>query len=235
MKTLTTLAVALSAALICGCGPSKEERHLSAENKAKEAQVASLTKQLEESTSELKSVKEQLVAFQRKLDVFEQEKRQREKIPARFRSQADRLLEEGAKLQAMTTQGVKYETFANQLVSVKGHYDLMLASWPPKLDEEIGRSLERAFQAWSYADYMWDTKINQGDQPTEPNVNGYAKIVRFATTELVIKTWDANMIVPEEYRNKNYLPFEPNIGILLNIGHKSFESAKMGLLQALDR
>jgi hypothetical protein len=234
MKTRTILVAALSASFLCGCGPSKEELRLSAELKAKDEQAASLTKQLEEARSELTSVKEQLVESQRKLDVFDQEKRQREQIPARFRSQGDRLLEEGAKLQAMTAQGVKRETFANQLAAVKGHYDLMLASWPPQLDKEIRRSLERAFQAWSYADNMWDWQINQRDEPTEPNVNRYAEIVRFAPTELVIKVWNSKMIVPE-YRNKNYLPFDPNIGILLNIGHKSFESAKIGLLHALDR
>lgn len=152
MRTRTILAVAMSAAFICGCGPSKEELRLSAELKAKEEHAASLTKQLEEAKNELKNAKEHILAVQQKLDVLEQEKREREQIPARFRTQADRLLEEGATLTAMTTQGVKQETFANQLAAVKGPYDLMLASWPSQLDEEIKRSLERAFQAWDYAD-----------------------------------------------------------------------------------
>ncbi len=190
---------------------------------AAKSELKNANEQLVVVKSELKNANEQLAVYQQKQDAFEEEKRQREQISARFRSQADRLIEEGAKLQAMTDQGVKYETFESQLVSVKGPYSLLVESWPAKLDGNIKKSLERAFQAWNYADKMWLLKIYGIDGPTEP---GYAEIVRFAPTELVVKTND---------RNENYLPTDPNIGILLSIGSESFESAKKALLRELDR
>jgi len=149
-----------------------------------------------------------------------------------FKEQLTRFLEEATTLNAMTEQGVSFTDFRRQLASVKGAYDFASAAWPSDFAPEARDSIEKAFKGWDLTLYLWNLKIENKDNPVEPNINGYEAITTYGGDLLVIEVHPSDFIVPS-YRQKKYLPFDENIGVLLSIASSHFDTGRTLILTEL--
>ncbi|HML22064.1 MAG TPA: hypothetical protein PKD09_10460 [Aggregatilinea sp.] len=146
-----------------------------------------------------------------------------------FDAQMTQLLEKGSLLGAMTSQGVNYINYERQLVEVKGTYDFISTIWPSGFALGAQEQFDKAFEGWDLALELWGLKLDDMDNPVEPNINGYLRYTDYAGDELYIAVHPSNFIVPE-YRDKQYLPFDENIGILFSLGSEYFEAGQKTVL-----
>jgi hypothetical protein len=149
-----------------------------------------------------------------------------------FKEQLTRFLEESTKLNAMSEQGVNYNDFKQQLANVKGAYDLANATWPSDFAPGVHQSILKTFDGWDLALYVWGLKINDSDNPVEPDINGYVEITNYGGDNLVYDVHDQNYIV-EDYRGKKFLPFDDNIGVLLSLASDQIKSVQKQILAEL--
>jgi hypothetical protein len=149
-----------------------------------------------------------------------------------FKEQLTRFFEEGTTLTSMTAQGVNYSDYRQQLAKVKGAYELASATWPEGFAPDAKSMFETAFKGWDFSLYLWELKINNKDNPVEPDVNGYVELIEFAGKHFLTKTHPSDYIV-EAYRGKKYLPFDENIGLLLGMASDDFEFGRNILLEQL--
>lgn len=137
----------------------------------------------------------------------------RPRMPKDLKPLAADLLKECSVLNAMTSQGVSFMEYANQLAKTRGAYDLALSEWPDKYAPSTKEYFDKAFTGWSLALQLWNDKIQEYDNPTEPDINGYQKYIDYAGDDLVIETRSNDYLV-EDYRGKKFVTFD-NIGLLL--------------------
>ncbi len=150
-----------------------------------------------------------------------------------FKQQLMRLLEQSSTLNAMTSQGVNYVTYRDQLAEVRGIHDFTSTLWPSRFRTDAKDELDKALEGWDLVLYLWQLDIGDKDNPVEPNINGYQLFIDYADGLLHMETHPSYFIVPE-YRNKRYLPFDENIGILMAIAGDHFEGARAILLDTLE-
>jgi len=153
-------------------------------------------------------------------------------IPEIFKTQLMKFLEEGSKINAKASQGVSFIEFNERVANTKAAYDLIRSTWPESLAIDSRNDFEKALKAWDMTLNLWKLKISNKDNPTEPEVNGYAEYVNFEGDRLITETREGNFIV-EHYRGKKYLPFDGNISVLLTIGGESFNKGRDNILKAL--
>ncbi len=146
-----------------------------------------------------------------------------------FKDQVLQVIKEGTTLNAMTDQGVNYGDFQSQLAKTKGAYDLAESSWPAGFNPVAKRDLKKAFVGWRLALDLWNGKINESDEPVEPDINGYVTLLAYEGTAAIQDTHPDSYIV-EGYRRKKFLPFSDNICILLSVAGKSLELFRISLL-----
>ena len=146
-----------------------------------------------------------------------------------FKDQVLEVIKEGTTLNAMTDQGVNYGDFQSQLAKTKGAYDLAESSWPAGFNPVAKRDLKKAFVGWRLALDLWNGKINESDEPVEPDINGYVTLLAYEGTAAIQDTHPDDYIV-EGYRRKTFLPFSDNISVLLSLAGKSFELPRILLL-----
>jgi hypothetical protein len=101
--------------------------------------------------------------------------------PDQFSNRLNRLLEEGATLNAMTIQGVTFPEFRLQLAHAKGAYSLALSaqSGSRSIPPEGITELNLAFTGWDLARSVWDAKLNGGGAPHAPDAVRYAELVEY--------------------------------------------------------
>lgn len=154
-------------------------------------------------------------------------------ISTEFQQQLIRVLELGSTLNAMTSQGVNYLRFRDQLAEVRGAYEFTSTFWPTDFSPDAKQDLINALEGWDLALYLWNLDINDKDNPVEPDINGYPLFTNYyARDRLLIIPHPDNYIVPE-YRNKNHLPFDTNIRILMGIAGEDYEAARTILLDGI--
>lgn len=146
-----------------------------------------------------------------------------------FDAQVKQFLQEGALLEAMTSQGVNYVNFERQLVELKGAYGLADATWPAAFAPHARVQFDKAIQGWDLALYLWELKLEKADEPAEPNINGYPMYVAYAGDKLFIDVHPSDFIV-RAYRGKKYLPFDENIGILFSLASDYFQTGQTQVL-----
>lgn len=134
-------------------------------------------------------------------------------MPKDLKPLASDLLKECSVLNAMTSQGVTFSEYANQLAKAKGAYDLAVAKWPDKYAPSTKEYFGKAFTGWSLALSLWNDKIQEYDNPTEPNINGYQAYIDYAGDSLIIDTRPNDYLV-DDYQGKKFVTFD-NIGVLL--------------------
>lgn len=149
-----------------------------------------------------------------------------------FRSQLTSFLQAGAKLNALADQGVTFVELRQEVATTKGLYDLLVETWPKGLPKDDLPNFETAFEGWNLTTYLWNLKINKMDEPVEPNINRYKAFVAFGGDRLVYDVHPKNFAV-ESYRDKKFVSFESNIGILLGISSDAFNTGKAGVLSKI--
>lgn len=154
------------------------------------------------------------------------------KISDALKEQLTRMLEEGSTLTSMTEQGVNYSDYRQQLAKVKGAYDLASATWSSDFAPDAKTTLEKAFEGWDLALFLWELKIGEKDNPVEPNINNFTAFTSYGGDLLVIKKHPSDYLV-ELYRGKKYIPFDENISVLLSMASDSFEEGRNLLLEQM--
>ncbi len=154
-------------------------------------------------------------------------------VSAAFENQLLQFLGEGAKTTAMAAQGLPYGDFLKQMVNTRAAYDLVLSIWPGNFAADAKNDFGKAIQGWQLALELWGLRISQGDNPTEPDINGFDQYTTYALKELKFETYGKDYLVAD-YRGRYYLPFDANIGVLLEVAGKSFDTARARILSALD-
>lgn len=150
-----------------------------------------------------------------------------------FISNIQSFLTDGSALNAATDTGINYINYNRQFADLRGVYELALSDWPDGFAIDARDKFDHAIEAWDWTLFLWQLKLDEKDNPVEPDINGYLQIVDFAGEEnLVIDTHPQNFIVTS-YRNKQFLPFDENISILLSIASEDFEAGRALMLDAL--
>lgn len=153
--------------------------------------------------------------------------------PEAFETQLAQFLREGTKTKTMASQGVSYGEFVAQVVNTKAAHDLTLSIWPGDFAAESREDFGKAVEGWDLALQLWELKINKGDNPTEPDVNGFERYVGYALKEMEIDTYDDGYLVAD-YRGKYYLPFDTNIETLSKLAGTTFDNGRARILSALE-
>lgn len=151
-----------------------------------------------------------------------------------FKQQITQFLEDGTKLNAMAGEGVNYLDYQSQLASTKGTYDFVVALWPAGYASDAKKNFDKAVEGWGLALDMWGLKINDKDNPVEPDINGYLLYVAYEGNSAVYNTHPSDYIVPN-YQNKSFLPFDENIGVLLNMAGSNFQTGRTFMLAELPK
>ena len=154
------------------------------------------------------------------------------KMSDELKSQVLKVLDEGATLTAMTEQGVNYSDFGNQLAKTRGAYNLALSMWADDFAPEARINFDKAFEGWDLTLYLWNAKINELDNPVEPDINRFDDFVSYAAKEVVFQIYPYDFMV-ENYRAKRYLPFDENISILLSVASDYFQQGQTLIQQEM--
>lgn len=155
------------------------------------------------------------------------------KVTQEFKTQAMKFIEAGTVTTAKASQGVPYADLKAQVVSMHAAYDLMLAVWPEDIAIDDKKVLKDAIECWELALYLWNLKIKQADNPTEPNVNRFDKFLKIGGRDLDVQTFGKRYVV-KAYRGKRYLPFDSNITNLLILAQMSFKTDRTQILKILE-
>lgn len=150
-----------------------------------------------------------------------------------FKSQITKFLEETTKLASLTSQGVNYVTYGNQVAEVQGIYELLSNVWPGDYEKETKENIDKALEGWRLALYLWSLKIGDKDNPVEPNINGYKDIIEYGGDNLTTDKHPATFIV-ENYRGKTFIPFEGNIGVLFTMASDYFDESKLVIIDMVN-
>ena len=154
------------------------------------------------------------------------------KLSEIFRTQLLSYLKSAGRLASLTSQGVNIRDFAEQLATVRAELELLEQTWPTELQETALPRFKKSMGVYGLTLKLWNAKLDKKDEPTEPNINGWAAMLAAAGDDLEIQTFGNDYIV-EEYRGKRYLPFDPNIGILMNVASREFFAGRGEILALL--
>ena len=154
------------------------------------------------------------------------------KLSEIFKSQLIQYLKDAGKLSTESSEGINVITLAGQLTEVKATYDLVEETWPPGFAPTARDSFNKSHEGYALALDLWRHKDENHDNPTEPNINGWAKYQSYAGDALIVKVWENDSFV-EQYRGKRYLPFDENIRILLTAGALNFKVGRAAVLKEL--
>jgi hypothetical protein len=150
-------------------------------------------------------------------------------MPKAMKDNISELLKDEAVLNAETEQGVTYANYSQQLAVTKGAYDLAVSVWPEKYQPEAKKDFDNAFTGWKLAADLWYWKINQYDEPVEPNINHYQDYINYGGNNLVIETHPSDFIV-EKYQGKKFVSFD-NISALLTMASNDFSKGQALLIK----
>lgn len=150
-----------------------------------------------------------------------------------FKTQAMKFVEAGTQTAAKASQGVSFSVLKPQVVSTKADHDLLLAVWPKAVPTDSQKDFAKAIEGWNLALELWALKIKKADNPTAPSVNGFNDYIAYGLEGMVVERHGKDFLV-EPYRNKNFLPFDINIKILLYLAERSFYAGRTKILKELD-
>jgi hypothetical protein len=153
-------------------------------------------------------------------------------ISPAFISQLNQFLQLGSELNTATGQGINFANFSDRLAAVGGAYDLAAAAWPDAFPEDSKADFEAALEGWELAKHLWGLSINDSDNPVEPDINGYLTLLEYGGDSMLLDIHPEGYIVPE-YRNKQFMPFDENVSILLGLASDYFETGREKALQLI--
>lgn len=148
-------------------------------------------------------------------------------VPDAFRNRLDDFLKAGNNVVGSTSQGVTIAELSRLVNETRGAYEYLYVVWPDTVSSESRLDFENAFVGWELALYLWQNKLQEYDEPVEPNINRYLDFVAYSDL-LYLDTHPEDFIV-EEYRGKKFVVFE-NIEILMAVAGNHFRSGQEKVL-----
>jgi hypothetical protein len=142
------------------------------------------------------------------------------KLSEIFKTQLIQYLKDGGKLSTQSGEGINVLTLKSQLTDAKATFDLVDATWPSEFCPDARELFKKSHEGYELAIKLWDSKLNDKDEPIEPDINGWARYQNFAGGALVVKTYSLDFLV-EAYRGKKYLPFDEDISVLLTLSYSA--------------
>ena len=158
------------------------------------------------------------------------------KVSQAFQSQVMKVLEDGTKLNAATSEGVSLRDYNEMLNEANGAIELCFTMWPESFDPEAKSHLQEALKAWNFTKELWVDKIKQPDQADASYEAGlflglalgaYGETTDKFRAAFPIELWQKNGEAwPIINHNK--------LGACLAFASAEFESARKKLLETLN-
>jgi hypothetical protein len=141
-------------------------------------------------------------------------------------SRLNKLLEDGATLNAMAIQGTTFPEFRQQLAQAKGDYSLALSaqSSGSSIPPEAIEALNQAYTGWDLAQTVWYAKLNGGEAPHAPDAVRYAELVSYVGLEQLPVVGSGS---------ESYVDPERVLRVLLSLATDHFMVAQDLLLDAM--
>ncbi len=79
-------------------------------------------------------------------------------IPTAFKNEVTKLLEDGIKADGMTSEGVNYVSFSDQIATVRGEFNLTDALWPSSINQDSREEMRKALDGWELTLQLWVSK-----------------------------------------------------------------------------
>ena len=146
-------------------------------------------------------------------------------VPESFKRYSEDFIKAGNQVNMASKVGTSYIEFSTKVKNTMSPFDLMLKTYPEFKNSDAFEDFKMAIKGWVLCIDLWEKKINEYDNPTEPNVNKYQEFVDYMGNNAIIETRD-NFYIVAKYRNKKYLPFDENIKVLMSISSKYYESGE---------
>lgn len=144
-------------------------------------------------------------------------------------------LKEASKLSTLSNEGTTtYRVFITQLSNTKAAFANVESAWPENLQPDALDSFKKSHLGYELAANLWDSKIQQADQPREPDKHGWELFHNYAGKLIVEDTYGSDFVV-KEWRGYRYLPYDANIPILLTIANTYFDAGRKAILPALEQ
>lgn len=147
-----------------------------------------------------------------------------------FQSQIMKLLEDGTKLNAATSESISIRDYTGMLNDVNGAFELSSTMWPESFAPEAKDYLQEALQAWNFTKELWASKIEYSE-----HLVGDIDIAEGSYREMSAKFQGA--IPTEQWTNLAEIEYTivhyNKLGSCLAYASAEFESARKKLLEAL--
>ena len=154
------------------------------------------------------------------------------KITENFRAQLMSYLKTAGKLSALSSQGVHMNDFEKQLAEVRSELELLEHTWTKEIKEVGLPSFQASLSGYDYARKLWQMRLDRKGVPMEPDINSYREFLSVGGKYLDINTYQRDDPNPD-LREKNYIPFDPNIGIFLAMGSKLFDIGRNEIIELI--
>jgi hypothetical protein len=161
-----------------------------------------------------------------------------------FKSQLVQYLKDAGKISTQSTDGISFKALGSNLAEAKATFDLLEQTWPKGLWADAKECFEKSHQGYALALKLLNDKIQREDEPRElldnlrPDRTGWIALNAYAGSSLVVKTYDEKDLtartLTSQFLGTKYLPFDPNISVLLTIASAEFKKGRGIVIKELN-
>ena len=151
-------------------------------------------------------------------------------LSATSRRLYEKLVEEGTLLQRMTENGVNYRDFANQFSVYEAAHTIIFEVDNNRFNRSLVLEMNKVVAGWGLAQQLWRNQIDDVDQPTEPDINGYEQILSYVPFANIPKF---SIHKGSVYNGKKYIEHGTAVSVVLYTASGHFKKVRTELLKVL--
>jgi len=151
-------------------------------------------------------------------------------LSATSRRLYEKLVEEGTLLQRMTENGVNYRDFANQFSVYEAAHTIIFEVDNNRFNRSLVLEMNKVVAGWGLAQQLWRNQIDDVDQPTEPDINGYEQILSYVPFANMPKF---SIHKGSVYNGKKYIEHGTAVSVVLYTASGHFKKVRTELLKVL--
>ncbi len=151
-------------------------------------------------------------------------------LSATSRRLYEKLVEEGTLLQRMTENGVNYRDFANQFSVYEAAHTIIFEVDNNRFNRSLVLEMNKVVAGWGLAQQLWRNQIDDVDQPTEPDINGYEQILSYVPFANMPKF---SIHEGSVYNGKKYIEHGTAVSVVLYTASGHFKKVRTELLKVL--
>ncbi len=151
-------------------------------------------------------------------------------LPATSRRLYEKLVEEGTLLQRMTENGVNYRDFANQFSVYEAAHTIIFEVDNNRFNRSLVLEMNKVVAGWGLAQQLRRNQIDDVDQPTEPDINGYEQILSYVPFANMPKF---SIHEGSVYNGKKYIEHGTAVSVVLYTASGHFKKVRTELLKVL--